>query len=188
MPSTTAPDLTPEDVAHFADASDELPDDTAVRLQAFICCDDPEQVHETWRLIRAHLEALRQMAEDAGVELLVDAIFIFRIFEQLRSETWESPGEVLLSGIDVPYRQVISMAGAHAERAEGTERAELLRLRKRLIAALGQQLGGGELADRLIDRLLEVGEEAAEETLSHLLEVYRQRREGATSQEPVANG
>ncbi len=174
-------------VAHFADASDEFPDDTAVRLQAFICCDDPEQVRQTRRQIRAHLAALRQMAEDAGVELLVDAIFVFRIFEQLRSETWESPGEVLLPGTEAPYQQLISMACAHAERGEGTERAELLRLRKRLIAALGQQLGGGELADRLIDRLLEVGEEAAEETLSHLLKLYRQRREGTTSQEPVAN-
>ncbi len=47
MPTTTAPDLTLEDVAHFADASDELPEDTALRLQALICCDDQEQVQET---------------------------------------------------------------------------------------------------------------------------------------------
>ncbi len=94
----------------------------------------------------------------------------------------------MLPGTEAPYQQLISMACAHAERAEGTEKAELLRLRQRLIAALGEQLGGDELVKRFIDRLLEVPEEAAEETLDHLLGLYRQRRKVATGQETVANG
>ncbi len=184
MPTKTTPDrgaipLTPEDVAHLADASGELPDDTATRLQALIRCDDLERVEHTWPLIGAHLEALRQMAEDAGVELLVDAVFVLRIFERLRSEHWESPEDLLHPGVEMPYEQLISMAGALAERAVGAEKAELRHLKERLIAALGDQLGGEEFVKLLIDRLLEIREEVAEETLNHLVGLYRHRREAA---------
>ncbi len=124
--------LTLEDVAHLADATGELPDDTAVRLRAFIRCDDPQRFERTWHLIRSHLEALRQMAGDAGVKMLVDAVFVFRIFERLRSEAWERPEDLLHRGVEVPYQELISMAGAHVERAEAAETAELERLIERL--------------------------------------------------------
>ena len=180
---STTPTLDPltlEDVAHFADASGELPDDTATRLQALVCCDDPEQIQDAWRLAGSHLEALRQTARDAGVDLLEDAIFVFRIFEKLRSESWERPEEVLPHGVEVPYQPLISIVGAYAERAAGTERAELRQLRERLISALGHQLGDEAFVQQLIDRLLRVGEEAAEEILGHLMGLYRQRRRVAT--------
>ncbi len=182
MPTKTATDPTPkaipltyEDVAHLADGSGDLPADTAVRLQVFICCDDLERVQDTWRLIASHREELYQMADDADVELLVDAVFIFRILEQLRSEPWERPGDVLHPGIEVPYPQLISMAAAGAARAAGDEQAELLRLRERLVLALGNQLG----SEKVVERLLEVREEVAEEALSQLVRVYRHRRAGA---------
>ncbi len=124
--------LTLEDVAHLADATGEVPDDTAVRLRAFIRCDDPERFERTWHLIRAHLEALRQMAADAGVEMLVDAVFVFRIFERLRSEAWQRPEGVLHRGVEVPYQELISMAGSYVERADAAETAELERLIERL--------------------------------------------------------
>ncbi len=175
-PTPKAIPLAYEDVAHLADGSGELPADTAARLKVFIRCDDLEQVQQTWRLIGSHREELRRMAEDAGVELLVDAVFAFRILEQLRAEPWESPGDLLHPGIEVPYPQLISMATACAERAGSTEKAELLRLRERLVLALGNHLGGEEFVEGLIDRLLEVREEVAEEALEQLVEVYRNRR------------
>ena len=94
----------------------------------------------------------------------------------MRAESWESPEDVLHPGIEVPCRRLIAMISAQAERAGGAETADLLRLRKRLIAALGKQLGDEEFVKQLIDRLLEVGEEVAEETLSQLTGRYRQRR------------
>ncbi len=142
MSTTTATDptaipLTPEDVAHLADGTGEFPDDTAARLKVFIRCDDMERVQRTWHLIGSHLEELHRMAEDADVELLVDAIFVFRILEQLRSEAWESPGDVLHPRIEVPYPHLISLAGARAERAADAEKAELQQLRQRLLLAAG---------------------------------------------------
>ncbi len=133
--SKTIP-LTHEDVAHLADGSGEHPADTAARLKVFIRCDDLERVQHTWRLIGSHHEELRRMAEDAGVELLVDAVFVFRILEQLRAESWKSPEDVLHPGVEVPYPPLIAMAGARAQRAGGAEKAELLRLRERLVLAL----------------------------------------------------
>ena len=184
MPTQTTPDsgaipLTPEDVAHLADATGELPDDTATRLQTLIRCADLEQVERTWRLIGTHLKALGQMAEDAGVDLLVDAVFAFHLFERLRSEPWESPEDLLHPGVEMPYQQLISMAGALAERAAGAEKEELGHLRERLIVALGEQLGRERFVQLLIDRLLEIQEEVAESALGHLVGLYRQRRQAA---------
>ncbi len=173
--------FTLEDVAHFADATGELPADTAVRLQAFVHGDDPKQDERTRRLIGSHLEALRQMAEDAGVEMLVDAVFVFRIFERLRSETWEKPDDVLHHGVEVPYKELISMAGAHAQRADAALKVELERLSQRLMIALGRQIRDQDFVELLIDRLLEVGEEAADEALSQVVALYRRRREVAAN-------
>ncbi len=152
MPTTNAPDpsalpLTPEDVAHLADATGEFPDDTAARLQQLILCDDRERVRRTWRLIETHREALRQMAKDAGVELLVDGVYVFRILERLRSEHWECPEDLLHHRVDVPYQELIEMAGAHAGRVAGAEKAELAQLIERLTVALGGQLGKEAVRD-----------------------------------------
>lgn len=167
--------FTLEDVAHFADGSSELPSETADRLRTLIHCDDPEQLEQTWRLIRDRRQNLHQMAEDAGVELWVDAVYVFRSLERLRAEPWETPTEVLDHRVDVPYRELIAMAGAAAKRAEGEERSELEEVAKRLTSVLGEDLGD-ELIEAWTDRLLEAGEEAAEGALGRLLEVYRQRR------------
>ncbi len=182
MPTTNVPDpipLTLEDIAHFADTDDELPDDTAARLQQLVLCDDPERFQATWRLIEVHRAALRQMMEDAGVELWMDGIFVFRIFEQLRSEHWENPEDLLHHRVDVPYQALISMAGARARRAASAEKAELEQLIERLTVALGENIAKEKFVTQLIDRLLEVGEEAAEEALNQFLGLYRQRREVA---------
>ena len=144
--------LTLEDVAHLVDASDEIPDDTAVRLRTFIRCDSMEQVLRTWHLIGSHREALRQMAEDAGLEGRVDAAFVFRIFGRLRSRAWEQPEDVLPRGVEMPYRELISMVVAHAHRAEATERDELEGLLERLhtaseeTAARHEKARGGKIA------------------------------------------
>ena len=186
MPVTTEArpiSFTLEDVAHFVDGAGELPKDTAARLRALIRCDDLNRVESTWDLIRAHRADLRRMADDAGVELLVDAVFVFRIFERLRSETWESPGDLLHDGVEVPYQQLIALVGAHAERAEGDERQELLRLKARLTAVVGDQLGSEGFVELLIDRLLEVGEELAEKTLDRVAETYRHRRAVGTEKQ-----
>ncbi len=175
MPTAPAPDFTPEDVAHFIDGNGDLPADTAIRLQELMDCDDLKQIRGAWRSIQNHQEALGQMAEDAGVELRVDAIFVYRILEQLSSADWESPGDVLSPSIEVPYRQVLSMIDAQVGRATGMEKHELLRLKERLIVALSIQIGGEEVVRRLIDRLLEVGGEAAGRVLGHLGELYRHR-------------
>ncbi len=172
--------LTHEDVAHFADGSGELPGDTAARLQALIRCDDLDRVERTWRLIGAQLEELRRMAEDADVELLVDAVFVFRILERLRSETWESPHEMLHPGVEVPYPPLIAMVGVMAERAEGEESAELLALHERLTIAQDNRACGEKLLDFLVARLLEVDEEAAEGALDQLVAIYRHRRAAAS--------
>ncbi len=116
------------------------------------------------------------MAEDAGVELLVDAVFVYRILERLRTETWESPGDVLHPGVEVPYPHLLSMAEAMAARAEADEGEELIELIEHLSVALGDQIGGQKLLDFLLGRLLEVGEETAEEALSQLVSNYRRRR------------
>ncbi len=179
MPKTNALDLTLEDVAHLADGTRELSEATATRLQALVRCGDLGRVQESWRLVGSHLEALRQLAEDAGVELMVDGIYVFRIFERLRSEHWESPEELLHHGVEVPYQELISMARAHTRRAAGAERAELQQLAESLMVALGRQLGKETFVAQLIGRLLEVGEEAAEEALNQFLGLYRQRREVA---------
>ncbi len=175
----TVPDpipLTLEDVAHFADATGELPADSAVRLRALVRCQDREQIERTWSLIEGHLESLRQMAVDAGVERLVDAVFVHRLLERLRTEDWEAPGDVLHHGVEAPYRDLISMIGARARRAEDAEKAELERLNRRSTVALGRQLRGQDCVERLIERLLEVGEEAAEEALGQVVSMYRRRR------------
>ncbi len=203
-PPPEAIPLTLEDVAHLADGADELPDDTAARLKVFIRCNDLDRVRSTWRLIGAHLEELRRIAEDAGIELLVDAVFVFRILERLRSEAWESPGDVLHPRVEVPYSQLIALAGAQAKRAGDTEKTELLQLCERLrfasrssksrpaarpedirrevppaaisVRAPGKQPSAEMFLTLFLDLLLEIGEEAAEEALANLTAMYRQRR------------
>ncbi len=210
MSRTTATDLTaipltPEDVAHLADGTGELPDDTAARLKVFIRCNNRDRVWNTWCLIEIHLEELRRMAEDADVEFLVDAVFVFRILERLRSEAWESPGDVLHPRVEVPYPHLIALVRAQAERAGGTEKTKLLQLCERLrfaanrssrsrptsrpegirretppaaisVRAPGKQPSAEMFLTLFLDLLLEIGEEAAEEALANLTTMYRQRR------------
>lgn len=88
------------------------------------------------------------------------------------------PGETKkAAGIAADVQRLL----ADLRRRVVAERAELLRLEERLVAALGEQLGGEELFKRLVDRLLEVGEEAAEKTLSYLVELYRRQRRAANA-------
>ena len=54
---------------------------------------------------------------------------------------------VLDPRLDVPYQELISMAGAHSGRAEGAEKAELQRLIERLARALSEQIRGEELLE-----------------------------------------
>ncbi len=168
--------LTAEDVAELADGTGNIPDATARRLQALIRCRDPELLRRNWDRIGTQLEELGQMAEDAGVDLLVDGLYVLRILEQLRARRWEYTGDVLDPRFEVPYPELISMARARAGRAEGPEKAGLELLAKRLVAVWGGQIGTDEDVDLLIDRLLEVGEEVGEEALGQLVEMYRCRR------------
>lgn len=81
--------------------------------------------------------------------------------------------------LDVPFNELISMAGAMAERAEGEEKAELEELRQRLITAFGDQLGDEKILRLTMDRLIEVEEAVAEAVLGHLVGLYRRRRKNA---------
>ncbi len=169
--------LTREDVALLADGTGNIPDDTAARLQALIRCDDADEIGAFWRCsVTPWLEELSQMTEDAGVELLADGLCVFRDLERLRSLRWQQPTDVLDGRLDVPYRELIVMAGALAERAEGVERIGLERLAERLTAALGAEMLEGDNVEMLIDRLLEIGQEAADEVLGQVVARYRQRR------------
>lgn len=132
--------LTLEDVALLADGAGNIPDDTATRLQTLIRCDDLERIERTWRWIKAELEQLRGMADDARVELLADGLYVFRCFERLRVEPWTLPGDLLDPRLDVPYQELISMAGAFEGRAQGAEKVEMQKLIERIGAALGAQI------------------------------------------------
>ncbi len=171
--------ITLEDVAHLADARRELPDDTARRLRELILCDDRKRVRATWRLIESHREELGQMAVDAEVDLWVDAIYVFRIFERLRSEDWRRAEDLVHRRVDVPYRELISMARAYARRASGAERTDLNHLTERLTIGLSRELRDEPFMNHLIDRMVEAGEETAEEMLSQFMGLYQRRRKMA---------
>ncbi len=172
--------LTPEDLALIADGTGNIPDDTAVGLQAFILsAGDSQKFERTRQWIVAQLEELRRTAADAGVELLGDGQYVFSTLERLRAEPWKTPADLLDPRLDVPYQELIAMAGARAERARGAEKAELRQLIERLVGALGDELGGEKYVQLLIGRLLEVGEAAAEEALRQLVGIYRHRRAAA---------
>ncbi len=168
--------LTLEDVACLADGNGDLPDATAARLRTLIRCDDQKLIQRTWRRRASQLEELHQMAADAGVELLVDGLYLYRILEQLRSKPWQSTSDVLDPRLDVPYQELITMAGALAERARGDEQAELRQLIERLKVNLSDLIGGDKILEHLVGRLLEAGDEAAEEALRELVGIYRHRR------------
>ncbi len=171
--------LTLEDLALIADGTGNIPDDTAARLQAFFNCDDSELLEAFWRWKATQLEELHQMAADAGVELLADGLYAHRCLERLRTEPWDTPGELFDPRLDVPFQELIAMAGVRADRAEGEEAADLRQLIERLIVALGRQVGGDEFVELLIGRLLEVGETVAEEALRQLVGRYHHRRAAA---------
>ncbi len=150
--------LTLEDVAHFADGTGDLPADTAGRLRAMILCEDSDEIEYTWRCqIAPHLEDLRRMADDAGVETLVDGLYISQWLERLRSRPWQKPEDVFHANVDVPYQELINMACALAGRAGGDERAELRLLSERLITAVDDHLGGDKIVELLFNRLVEIG-------------------------------
>ncbi len=172
--------LTPEDLALIADGTGNVPDDTAVRLQAFILGAGDREQFERWRQwIVAQLEELRGAAAEADVELLADGRYVHTLLERLRAEPWDTPADLLDRRLDVPYQELIAMAGARADRAQGAETAEMRQLVERLVGALGDELGGEKFVQLLISRLLEVGEAAAEEALRQLVGIYRDRRAGA---------
>ncbi len=130
--------LTPEDLALIADGTGNIPDDTAVRLQAFIlCAGDPEEFERRRKWIVTELQELRRTAADAGVDLLGDGHYVLRTLERLRAEPWKTPADLLDPRLDVPYQELIAMAGARAERAEGEEKVELRQLIERLVGAAG---------------------------------------------------
>jgi len=128
-------DLTLEDLALLADGAGNVPDATARRLQALIQCSDLEHVGETWRGFVVRIRRLRQMAADAGTRFLADGLDAFRSLERLRSDLWVRPEDVLDPRLEVPYRELIAMARARAERARGDEKGELLDLADRLASA-----------------------------------------------------
>ena len=172
--------LTRRDLAAIAGGTGNLPDETALRLKTLIdCCQDPERWEAARRWAAARLAEMRRLAADAGVELLADGLYALDCLEKLGSAPWESPGEVLDPRLDVPYRELISLAAARAERTGGEEKAEIERLGKRLIRAQGDEVSSEDLVEPLIDRLLEVGDEAAEEALRRLVGRYRERRAAA---------
>ena len=164
--------LTLEDVAALADGAGNLSDETAARLQPFVCEDES---------FAEDLAALRQMAADAGTKLLDDGLQAFRSLSLLRQRTWKKPSDVLDPRLDAPFPELIAMAGAMAGRAGGAEKAELEELRERLIVAFADQLGGERFL-RMVDELLEVEEAVAEAVLRRLVALYRRRRKkGARS-------
>lgn len=167
MKAETETGLTLEDIAVLADGTGNVLDETAAKLKPLICGDE--------RFAEA-IAALRQMAEDAGTRLLADGLHAFRSLSRLREKAWRKPTDVLDPDLDVPFGELISMAGAMAGRAEGEEQAELQRLRERLIDAFGVELGAEKILQMMMDRLGEVEEAVAEAVLSHLLGLYRFRR------------
>ncbi len=158
--------LTLEDVAILADGIGNIPDGTAERLRPL--------VREDERLAE-DLAALRQLADDAGVQLLEDGLNTYERLGRLRERAWEKPSEVLDPLVEVPYRELIAMAGAMAKRADGGEKAELEELRERLIAAFGDELGGVKIL-KMVDELVEVEDAVAETVLGQLVGLYRLRR------------
>ncbi len=136
--------LTPEDVALLADGSGNIPDDTALRLRPVVRSTDLELVQRTWLWIGAVIEVLRRLSEDAGVELLADGLYVFRCFERLRLEPRTPPGELLDPRLDMPYQELISMAGAFADRDDDAEKAEMQQLIERLGVAWGEQIQAEE--------------------------------------------
>ncbi len=134
--------LTLEDLALLADGTGNIPDDSAVRLQTLIRCGDPARFEAAGRWIAAQLKVLRRMAADAGVDLLADGLYVSRCLERLRSGSWCSPTDVLDPRLDVPYQELIAMAGACADRArDEEEQAELRNLIERLVAGSGRPTG-----------------------------------------------
>ncbi len=161
--------LTLEDVAALADGTGNLSDETAARLKPLVCGDEA---------FAEDLAALRQMAEDAGTRLLADGLHAFRRLSRLRERFWSRPADVLGPDLDVPYGELITMAGAMAARVEGEERAGLERLRERLIVAFGVELGDDRALRLMMDRLDEVEETVAEAVLTHVLSQRKGRRGG----------
>ncbi len=172
--------LTIDDVAFLADGSGNIPDETADRLRALILCDDSDEVEFFWRMsVMPWLEELRQMARDARVELLADGLYVFRSLEHLRSMRWEQPADIFDQRLDIPYHELILMAGALAGRAAPEEKAELDRLVDRLMVALAAEIRDADFVESLVERLLEIGEAAAEAALAQVIAHYRQRRRAA---------
>lgn len=167
MKVSTEPGLSLEDVAILADGTGNIPDDTAERLRPFI--------RETRRLAEP-LAKLRQMAADAGTDFLADGLDTFESLRRLRARLWKRPADVLGTELDIPYNELISMAGAMAERADGEEKAELQELKQRLIAAFGDDLSRQRFFQALLFQLLSVEEDVAEVALEKLLQLYRTRR------------
>ena len=167
MEADTTKGLTLKDIAILADGAGNIPDDTAGRLQSYIRRDED---------LKEPLARLQQMASDAGTPSLADGLHAFDNLARLRARAWKRPFDVLDPRLDVPFEELISMADAMALRTDGEEKAELLRLKDRLVAAFGEDLGRAEPGRLLIDRLLEVDGETAEAAVASLLEISRLRR------------
>ncbi len=169
--------LTIDDVALLADGQGNIPDETATRLKDLILFGDSDEIEFFWRTsVMPWLEELRQMARDARVELLADGLYVFRGLECLRSMRWEKPAEVFDQRLDIPYHELILMALARAGRAEKAEKIELERLAEDLSVALVAEIRDADFVEPLVDRLLEISEEVADEVLGQVIAHYRQRR------------
>ena len=155
--------LTLADIALLADGTGNIPDDTAARLAPLIVSDDR---------LAGHLARLRRMAEDAAAECLADGHDAHASFAVLESATWQHPTDVLDPRVDVPYRELISIAATRAARAPRAERARLSMLEQRLVQAFTEDLANGEPFHRLGGRLLEVDDATAEATARRLVERF----------------
>ena len=166
--------LTLEDVAILVDGTGNIPDDTAERLAPVIAT-DPR--------VTAQIGELRHMAEEAGSDYLADALDAHTRFSRLQEGAWRHPTDILEPNLDVPYRELISIATLRAERARSAERAELLALKERLEIAYVEDLLAAACFRQLAERLLEVQAEVAIAALGRLAAHLEQRLSG-----PVARG
>ena len=115
------------------------------------------------------------MAEDAGVRLLADGLYAHESLTRLRQEPGKSTKDVLDPRLETRHADLIVVANALADRAEGEEKAELRELAGRLAVDLRDSLMAESFVEQLLARLVKVREDA-EEALDELARRYRKRR------------
>lgn len=122
--------LTIEDLAYVFQAEGELPKATLRRL-AWWLLTDPRLADPLARLAR--------MAADAGhVDFWLGYWYNQELDRLLEDDDWTHPSEILDpagDGVDIGYRELLSIAAARAARAPASERARLRAVAKKLEAA-----------------------------------------------------